>query len=121
MTAGRRVWPVRLAAAAETDFENIVRWTAEHFGRAQAGEHARTLSVAMEALSAGPVASGAKARDDIAKGVFTLHVARHGRRGRHFVVFRISRIEGREVVDALRLLHDAMDVPRHVPSRDETN
>jgi toxin ParE1/3/4 len=121
MTAGRRVWPVRLAAAAEVDFQNIVRWTAEHFGDAQARAYAQTLSAALEALSAGPIASGAKARDDIAKGVFTLHVARNGRRGRHFVVFRIGRYEGREVIDVLRLLHDAIDLPRHVSSADETN
>jgi len=29
-------WPVRLSAAAETDFQNIVRWTFEHFGERQA-------------------------------------------------------------------------------------
>jgi toxin ParE1/3/4 len=55
------------------------------------------------------------------KGVFTLHVARHGRRGRHFVAFRIGRIEGREVIDVLRSLHDAMAFPRHVSSTDEVS
>ena len=55
---------------------------------------------------------GAKARDEIAPGVCTLHVARHGRKGRHFVVFRVA--EGK-IVEVLRLLHDSMDLARHVP------
>jgi toxin ParE1/3/4 len=120
MTARSRSWPVRLAAAAEVDFHNILLWTAERFGAAQARVYAETLSMALEALAAGPTVSGAKARDDIARGVFTLHVARRGRKGRHFVVFRIGRHEGGEVIDVLRLLHDSMDLPRHVPPADET-
>lgn len=103
---------MRIAAAAETDFEAIVRWTAEHFGRAQARENARTLSQVMEALSAGPVSSDASAREDIARGMFTLRVARQGRRGLHVVVFRIGRGKGQDVIDVL-LLHEAMDRPRH--------
>ena len=119
MTARRRVWPVRIAAAAEADFQDLLRWTVEHFGETQARVYAQTLSMALEALAPGPTAAGARARDEIAKGVFTLHVARNGRKGRHFVLFRIGRNEGREVIDVLRLLHDAMDLPRHVPPVDE--
>jgi toxin ParE1/3/4 len=120
VTAGKRAWTVRLTAAAEADFQDILRWTVEQFGEAQAHIYAETLSAALEALAAGPTVVGARARDDIAKGLFTLHVARHGRRGRHFVLFRIGRDEEREVIEVLRLLHDAMDLPRHVPPMDET-
>lgn len=120
MTTGARSWPVRLAAAAEADFQDILRWTLEQFGHAQARAYAETLSAALEALASGPAVAGAKARDDIAKGLFTLHVARHGRRGRHFVMFRIGHDKGHEVIEILRILHDAMDLPRHVPPVDET-
>jgi toxin ParE1/3/4 len=81
-------WTVHLTAAAEADFRNILRWTAEQFGEAQARAYAETLSRALEALSEGPDAAGVRARDDIAGGLFMLHVARRGRRGRHFVIFR---------------------------------
>jgi toxin ParE1/3/4 len=118
--AGTRPWPVRLAAAAEADIQEILHWTVGQFGEAQARVYAETLSAALEALTAGPPLLGAKARDDIAKGLFTLHVARHGRKGRHFVIFRVGRDQGREVIDVLRVLHDAMDLPRHVPPVDET-
>jgi hypothetical protein len=46
---------------------------------------------------------------------------RHGRKGRHFVVSQIGRSEGRDFIDVLRLLHDAMDLPRHLPPVDEAN
>jgi toxin ParE1/3/4 len=121
VTAGSDPWAVRLTAAAEVDFEDILRWTVERFGDAQARAYAETLSSALEALVAGPSVIGAKARDDIAKGLFTLHVARQGRKGRHFVVFRIGRDKEREVIEVLRLLHDAMDLPRHLPPVDETD
>ncbi len=120
MTTGARSWPVRLTAAAEADFEDILRWTVGRFGEAQARIYAETLSRALEALAGGPNVIGAKARDDIAQGLFTLHVARQGRKGRHFVVFRIGDDQGRQVIEVLRLLHDAMDLRHHLPPVDET-
>jgi toxin ParE1/3/4 len=112
---------VRLAAAAGADFQDILRWTKDQFGEAQAHAYAQTLSAALQALAAGgPTTAGAKARDEIAKGLFTLHVARHGRKGRHFVLFRIGGDEAEhEVVEVLRVLHDAMDLARHLPPVDE--
>jgi toxin ParE1/3/4 len=121
VTAGSDPWAVRLTAAAEVDFEDILRWTVERFGDAQARAYAETLLSALQALVAGPSVIGAKARDDIAKGLFTLHVARQGRKGRHFVVFRVGRDKEREVIEVLRLLHDAMDLPRHLPPADDTD
>ncbi len=115
MTAGTRPWTVRLTAAAEADFRDILRWTVEQLGETQARVYAETLSAALEALAAGPTVIGVKARDDIAKGLFALHVARQGRKGRHFVMFRIGHDQGREAIEVLRLLHDAMDLPRHLP------
>lgn len=120
MTAGTPPWPVRLTAAAEADFQDILRWTLEHFGEPQARVYAETLSTAVEALADGPTVIGAKTRDDIARGLYTLHVARQGRKGRHFVLFRVGHDQEREVIEVLRLLHDAMDLPRHVPPLDET-
>lgn len=118
MTGGTPPWSVRVSAAAEADLQGILRWTLEHFGAAQARVYSETLAAALEALAAGPTVVGARARNDIYKGLFTLHVARRGRKGRHFVIFRFGRDQGREVVEVLRVLHDAMDLPRHLPSID---
>lgn len=116
--AGQR-WNVRLTASAEADFREILRWTLAQFGEAQARAYAETLSAALESLTAGPSITGARERHEIANGLCTLHVARKERKGRHFVMFRIGHEHGREVIEVLRLLHDAMDLARHVPSTDK--
>ena len=120
MSAGTRRWTVRLTATAEADFEEILRWTVDQFGKAQARIYAETVSAALSDLGAGPTVVGAKKRDDILKGVFMLHVARKGRKGRHFVMFRVGRAPDNDVIEVLRLLHDAMDLQRHVPPADES-
>ena len=119
MIAARRQRPVRLAAAAEADIEGILRWTAERFGKRQTRIYAETLAAALEDLSEGLESSGARERSDIARGLLTLHVARRGRKGRHFVMFSIGRDSQTEVIEVLRVLHDAMDLPRHLPPEGE--
>ena len=115
MSAKRRRWAVRLTSAAEADFAQIVRCTASQFGSRRSRTHARTLSLAIEALSAeGPEVLGSLSRDDIAAGLRSLHVARNGRKGRHVVVFRIRTVDETPVIEVLRVLHDAMDLRRHL-------
>jgi toxin ParE1/3/4 len=108
-------WKIRLAAQAVVDFSDIVTWTAQTFGERQAETYAETLTLAIETLHHGPEQLGSKARDDIMPGIRTLHVARHGRSGRHFVVYREA---SDQCIDILRLLHDNMDLARHVPAAD---
>ena len=120
MTTRARHWAVRLTATAEDDFRGILGWTVQRFGEQQARIYAKTLTNALEALSAGPGAIGVTARDDIAQGLFALHVARRGRKGRHFIMFRIGAERDQQVIEVLRFLHDAMDLPRHVRAADES-
>ena len=119
MKAGARPWTVRLTAAAEADFGEILRWTVSQFGERQARIYAATISAALNDLAADPEIVGAKKRDDILKGLFTLHVARKRRKGRHFIMFRLQHAADCDVIEVLRLLHDAMDLPRHLPLDDE--
>ncbi|HRP24446.1 type II toxin-antitoxin system RelE/ParE family toxin [Thauera sp.] len=106
-------WTVRLTHQAELDVEAILAWTEDHFGTLQAEVYAEVLALAVEALLAAPDAVGARKRDDILPGVRVLHVARHGKRGRHFLIFRASE-DGQ--IDVLRVLHDSMDLARHLGS-----
>lgn len=108
-------WTVRLSAAAEADFRQILRWTVDNFGSAQARAYADTLSSALKALSAGPSVIGVKERPEIGSNIWTLHVARNGRKGRHFIMFRVAGAQDSKVIDVLRLLHDGMDLERHLP------
>jgi toxin ParE1/3/4 len=115
MTADAHPWTVRLTKTAESDYQSIIVWTLREFGDLQARIYADTLSAALVALTAGPTTVGAKERSEIGKGVFTLHVARGGRKGRHFVLFRVGPGKQQRHIEVLRLLHDAMDLSRHVP------
>ena len=105
-------WQVRLASQAEQDLFDIILWTAENFGTKQAEHYAETIALAIEALHHGPEILGSKVRDEIGMGIRTLHVARQGRKGRHFVAFSVS--EG-HTINVLRLLHDSMDLAIHLP------
>lgn len=118
MTAEVRRWLVRVMAAAEADYRNILRWTADQFGEGQAHVYAAILADALEELGEGPDITGARPRPEIGGELFTIHLGRHGRRARHFIVFRVKHEEGAAILEIVRILHDAMDLPRHVPPDD---
>ena len=108
-------WQVRLASQAEQDLLEVTRWTTENFVTVQAEQYAETISLAIEALHDGPEILEAKVRDEIGVGIQSLHVTRQGRKGRHFVAFSVS--EG-HIINVLRLLHDSMDLAKHLPADD---
>ena len=112
-----KVWQIRLGQQAERDFVDILRWTAKFFGEIQAQTYSATISLALQALTDGPEILGSKLRDDIEPGIRTLHVARLGRKGRHFVVFRVGVAH---TIDILRLLHDSMELSRHLPAANDS-
>lgn len=109
MTAG---WTVRLVAVSERDFHEVIKRSAQDFGHLQAEVYAETLAIALHALrDAGPEAIGVKERKEIGTGIFTLHAASHKRKASHFLVFRV--LETR-TIEILRILHDRMDLARHI-------
>lgn len=108
---------VLISAAAESDIQEILSWTKRRFGEAQERAYAAAIAEAIAALAAGSAARGVRERADIDRGLYVLHLSRVRRRARHFIVFRF-RNEERRVVDVFRVLHDAMDLVRHVsPNR----
>jgi len=106
------LWSVRDTSAANADFKGIKRWTSHHFGATQAATYAQTIIESLQDLCAGPQVPGCKLRDDIGPDIYTLHVARKGRHGRHFLLFRAD--SAKQQIDILRILHDSMDLPRHL-------
>lgn len=111
-------WRVRLAAIAQEDYQDILQWTVDQFGLVQARTYADTLATALEDLCTGPDIIGVKARSEIGPNLYTLHVARKGRKGRHFVIFQAGHTQGENVIDVLRILHDSMDLKRHLAADD---
>jgi toxin ParE1/3/4 len=109
-------WRIRLGAAAERDFVRILQWTQKTFGKRQAAAYRTTLLDALSALEDGPNIPGSRAREEILPGLRTFHVARAGRRGRHFIMYRAG---DDQVVEVLRILHDAMDLSAHASTKSE--
>jgi toxin ParE1/3/4 len=109
----RQQWRVRLGAAVEVDFANILKWTTENFGPRQARVYRDILVQAIGEFANGPEVAGSKTRDEIAPGLCTLHIARRGRRGSHFLMYRVAP---ESTIEIVRILHDRMDLQRHIPT-----
>lgn len=105
-------WTLHSTPSADRDVISILRWTNQTFGTRQRQIYETTLLSALHALREDPNIIGVKKRDDLALGVYTLHIARNGRKGRHFIVFRVN--EAKHSIEVLRLLHDSMDLEAHV-------
>ena len=110
----KRAWRVWLTQGAERDFYSILHWTTKQFGKRQARVYETTLRSALKVLVIGPGAVGSQTRPDLGSDVSSLHVARNGRNGRHLVVYRTH--EEAKMVEVLRILHDSMDLARHLDS-----
>lgn len=104
---------IRLAVAAEQACRAILHSTVGNFSKRQARTYAQTLTHALHDLAHGPAIIGVGRPENIGPGIHTLHVARKGRIGRHFVVFGIDFPRGENMIDVLRLLHDSIDLPHH--------
>ena len=115
--AGRK-WCVRLGSDAELDFANIIKWTTENFGARQSRVYQKTLVQTIGELAEGPDVAGSKARDEIMPGLRTVHIARHGRRGSHFLMYRVAP---KATIEIVRILHDRMDLQRHLPFSPDEN
>ena len=113
-----RKWRVRLGAAAELNFANIVKWTAENLGAQQARVYRDAIVEAIGELADGPSVAGSKARHEILPRVRTLHIARRGRRGSHFLMYRTAP---NSTIEIIRILHDRMDLKRHAPTAPDEN
>ena len=56
-----RKWRVRIGAAAELDFANVLKWAAENFGLRQSRVYRDTLVQAVGELADGPDVAGSNA------------------------------------------------------------
>ena len=107
MTARRIV----LSSLAEDDLSNVAAWTAANFGVRQATVYVEAIIDTVEELLAEEPHPRSKKRDEIIPGLHSLDMARPGRRGRHLILY----LEGPASLTVLRILHDSMELSRHLP------
>lgn len=104
-------WRIQTTKAADRDFARILRDSEQKFGRAQAEIYQRTLRAAFDELEGGPEVLGSQSKAAVRPGLRTLHVARNNCSGRHMLVYAAQK---HNVILVLRILHDAMDLARHI-------
>jgi toxin ParE1/3/4 len=112
---------VRLSALADDDIVTILARTEETFGEAARLRYETLLAVCLRDIAIDPLRPGSAARPEIGEGVRTYHL-RHGRarlhrevrvaKPRHFLLYRAL---APEFIGVGRVLHDAMDLPQHIP------
>jgi toxin ParE1/3/4 len=111
-----REWRVRLGAVAKLDLASILGWTTENFGARQARIYRDTIVRTITELQKGPDLPGSRLRNEIGRDVRIVHVAGGGRRGRHFLLYKVVQPG---VIEVARILHDSMDLRRHMPTSSE--
>lgn len=95
-------------------------WSRREFGEEAARRYATLLAQALSDITEDPERPGTRQRPELAKGVLVYHLAssrerarsRLGavRKSRHLIVYRC----GDDVIDIIRVLHDARDIRRHL-------
>jgi toxin ParE1/3/4 len=110
---------VRVAQAAAADIELLLAHSGEEFGYEARQRYERLIETALMLL--GERASSVSAEDALPGGFHAFHLILARRkaralgptvgRPRHFLVWRLH---GPDVIEVARVLHEAMDLPRHL-------
>jgi toxin ParE1/3/4 len=113
---------LHLALAARVDIAGVLAWSEQNFGAAARLRYERLISVALADVAADPTGLGASIRPELGDSVFSRHLRasrEHARepggavkRPRHFLIYRVPAAD---LVVVGRLLHDAMELSRHLP------
>lgn len=102
-----------LAEAAKTDIRRILRTTFLDFGPLQVPEYRALIAEARQRLKIDPGLG--HYRDGLPPEARLFHISQPGRPASHFFLFRVNHEAG--LIEVLRVLHDAMDIPAHWPGR----
>ena len=108
----------RISHAATDDIDSILRWSRTHFGEQAQQRYAALIAAGIRDVAKDPYGTGAQPRSELGEGVYSWHL-RQSRthvtgdpvhEPRHFLIYRVD--DGIVVIG--RVLHDSMDLERHV-------
>lgn len=110
----------RLSQAAQGDILNALAWTHEQFGEAARLRYQSLIVAALRDVASQPDRPGSLARPELGVGVRSWHLRLSRehmatglgrvRRPRHFLLYRLES----DLVVVGRVLHDAMELARHI-------
>jgi toxin ParE1/3/4 len=105
---------VVFTAAAKTDIQRVIRYTRQRWGPQQVLAYRELILEARNRLEATP--SIGHHREGLPPDGQVFHIGQPGKPASHFFLYQV--VQGKTVV-VLRMLHEAMDMPRHWPRRSE--
>lgn len=109
---------LRLTFAARTDMDAAVSVSEQNFGPAAAARYRTLIEAALDAIRTNPHRAAALRRPELGPEVRSFHLmharklAPRVRRPRHILLFRLVEPD---VIVVDRMLHDVMDIIRHMP------
>ena len=114
----------RLSASAEADILAILAYTEEKFGTIARSRYQTLLIAGLRDIAADPNRRGSASRPELGHDVRTYHL-RHSKehsrsiqgavaRPRHLILYRVNRDD---LIEVGRVLHDAMEIARHLPQQ----
>ncbi|MGQ2949820.1 type II toxin-antitoxin system RelE/ParE family toxin [Agrobacterium sp.] len=113
----------RLSEAAQSDILEILVWTHETFGPAARLRYEKLLVTALRDVALDPLRQGTNTRPELIGNVRSYHLrysrerARNEtglvRNPRHFLLYRMLKPG---LIGVGRILHDSMEVERHLPA-----
>lgn len=112
----------RLAASAESDIAELLAYTAANFGEIARVRYEWLLIAALRDIADDPMRIGSIARAELGDNVRSYHL-RHSRdrartdhgivqRPRHLLLYHAAP----DVIGVGRVLHDVMELERHLPA-----
>ena len=111
-----------IAPKARSDIANILVWTDENFGPRIMQRYAKLIKTAFEAIAANPQLDGSVPCPEVAKNCRTYHLFHSRKKAgtrenrilkpRHLLLYRIADTG---IPGIGRVLHDSMQLERHLP------
>lgn len=111
-----------LAPAARGDIREALIWSEERFGERAAARYRDLLKQALRDIAADPERPGSRKRPELGRKICSYHLffsrdrarSQMGvvRNPRHFVIYRRC---DKDMIEIVRILHDARDLERHLP------
>lgn len=111
-----------LTHAAQDDIVGIIAWSLDGFGGEAGQRYQALITAAIQEAASRPDDLARTPRPELGEGVFTWHLSQSRgaspgglvRRPRHFLIGE----QPGEVLIIIRVLHDAMDLRRHLRAPD---
>jgi toxin ParE1/3/4 len=112
----------RISRSAQADIVDLLAWTESNFGEIARLRYEQLLAMGLRDIAADPGRINSISRPDLGQHVRSYHLrnsrerarTEHGIvvRPRHFLLYRLARAD---LIGVGRVLHDAMEVERHLP------